>query len=130
MGGTRVELPKILIVDDMQIIRDVLFKWFSERGFDVRVAQDGAEGVSMAKALRFSVIVMDVEMPRMNGVAAIREIREFDSDIPILILSGYSSVEAELGTLEVSAVLRKPFRLEEVEAAVRAAMRPAGAPPV
>jgi len=114
-----LEPPRILIVDDEDNIRSALVRWFEIRGFRADSARDGVEAVEKCRANRYDIITMDLEMPRMNGAAAIDLIREKDPDVPILILTGYG---ADPGTTRVNGLTRllyKPLRLSEIEEEVR-----------
>ena len=104
-------------------IRDALERWFSVRGFEADVAQDGAEGVKKAGAARYDAVVMDLEMPEMGGVEATREIKALDPELPIVAVSGFSESVAEVLEAGASKFPSKPLRLAELEAEVRLVMR-------
>ena len=69
-------LMRILVVDDDNVMREVFTVMLQRVGFDVSVAEDGLMGVEMWEAGNFDVVLMDVQMPRMNGFEATRDIRE------------------------------------------------------
>jgi len=115
--------PRILIIDDESSIRDALESWFSLHGFDVDVAQNGAEGVRMVSAQRYAVVVMDLEMPTMGGVQATHEIKAVDPGLPIVAVSGFSESVEDVIKAGASKFLSKPLRLQELEGEVRLVMR-------
>lgn len=109
----------ILVVEDEENIRTALTRWFELRGFDAEQACDGLEAVQMCDSKRYDIITMDLEMPRMNGVQAIGQIREKYPDIPIVVLTGYLSHTEESSLAGASRVLAKPMPLRELEKVVR-----------
>lgn len=115
--------PRILIIDDESSIRDALESWFSLHGFDVDVAQNGAEGVRMVSAQRYAVVVMDLEMPTMGGVQATHEIKAVDPGLPIVAVSGFSESVEDVIKAGASKFISKPLRLQELEGEVRLVMR-------
>ena len=115
--------PRILVVDDEEIVREPLRRWFIHRGFDVDVAGNGKEAVDMADTNRYAAIIMDLEMPVMGGKEAISQIMGSDPKTPILVLTGFSADSGEVMKLGARGVFRKPTRLSDLEAEVRKVMR-------
>ncbi len=114
--------PSILIVDDEHNIRVALARWFTLHGFEVEQAIDGIDAIEKFEAGRFDVITMDLEMPRMGGLDALKEIRSRDKDIPVLVVTGFSVDTAVALQHGAHRVLIKPLHLRELEAEVRQAM--------
>jgi CheY-like chemotaxis protein len=108
-----------LVVDDEPGIRSALERWFRVKGFQVDSAHDGAVAVEMCRENAYDIITMDLEMPRMGGLAAMAAIREFAPDLPIVVLTGYSKNEEAAWSVGANEVLIKPLRLPELEAHVR-----------
>jgi HD-like signal output (HDOD) protein/ActR/RegA family two-component response regulator len=109
---------KILVVDDEEVIRKVLSKILSDRGFSVHVCQDGAEATPLALRLRPDLILMDIEMPGMGGIEAIRLLKATPpiSNIPIIILTGSPTPENVLEAVQAGAidfVVKSDLRIEE-----------------
>ena len=124
--GELMDRPSILIVDDEDNVRSALARWFSLRGFDVEQAFDGVNALEKFEVGRFDVITMDLEMPRMDGLEALKQIRELDQAIPILVVTGFPR-DAEIALKRGAAkVLHKPLHLNELESEVRQAMADAG----
>lgn len=114
--------PAILIVDDEANIRGALYRWFEIRGFDVMTAEDGIQAVELCDAHDFDVITMDLEMPRMGGLAAMQAIREIQPEVPILVVTGLPSDAREALSAGAAKILVKPLQLSDLEQEVRAVM--------
>jgi CheY-like chemotaxis protein len=89
------------------------------RGFETDTANDGAEAVEKCRANRYEIVTMDLEMPRMNGIEAIRVIKRDCPDTPILILTGFVNDVEKLHGLTVQGVLTKPVRMHDLESVIR-----------
>lgn len=108
-------MPRILIVDDEDSIRDALARWFSLRGYDVEKAEDGLVAVEKCATGQFDIITMDLEMPRLSGVDAIERIRQSHPNVPIIVLTGYPNEAEEVLERGAAKVLTKPLRLKDLE---------------
>ena len=115
---------KILVADDEPKIRMFLRANLEARGYEVHLAQDGIETVEMAGLVLPDVIVLDVNMPRMNGIEACHKIREW-ADMPIIILSVRGDEKDKVRALDEGAddYVTKPFGIEELLARIRVALR-------
>ena len=111
---------RILFVDDMPDTRDVFRLAFGIQGHQTRVAGNGSVAVEAVRQEAFDVIVMDVEMPGMNGWEAVRQIRTLDGgrSIPIVMFTAYSSQEDHKKAQDAGAndVLQKPMLPQELVA--------------
>ena len=125
MGTDSERRIRLLIVDDHPIVRDGLRAVFeSEAAFEVvGQAADGAEAVNRAGALGVDVVLMDLRMPRMGGVEAIRRLREAAPDIRVLVLTTFDSDTDVLPAVEAGATgyLLKDAPRDELLRAVHAA---------
>jgi CheY-like chemotaxis protein len=85
-------MPKILLVEDNEMNRDMLSRRLSKRGYDVLIAVDGAEGVAMARSQRPDLILMDMSLPVMHGWDATRALKAAPdtSSIPIIALTAHA----------------------------------------
>lgn len=112
---------QILIVDDEVKIREVLREYLSFNGYGVFEAEDGMEAVEMAKRTAYDLIIMDIMMPRLDGISAVKEIKKFSS-APVLFLSARGEEYDKLFGFEVGAddYVTKPFSLGEITARVKA----------
>jgi two-component system KDP operon response regulator KdpE len=115
---------KILIADDEPKIRMFLRANLEARGYEVYLAQDGIETVEMAGQVLPDIIVLDVNMPRMDGIEACRRIREW-ADMPIIILSVREDEKDKVRALDEGAddYVTKPFGIEELLARIRVSLR-------
>ncbi len=119
---TASQLPQLLVVDDEEQVREAVSTWFYQRGFFVRVAENGAIAVELCAAEPFDVVIMDLEMPVMNGVDAIKAIREQSPELRIVVFSGFSTRLQTVAELGVNRILQKPLGLRELEQEVRDCM--------
>jgi len=119
---------KILVVDDEPKIRMFIRANLEARDYEVHLAQDGVEAVEMAARVMPDVIVLDVNMPRMDGIEACKRIREW-SNVPIIILSVREDEKDKVRALNEGAddYVTKPFGIDELLARIRVALRHAGA---
>ena len=115
---------RILIADDEPKIRMFLRANLNARGYEVHLAQDGLEAVEIAGQVLPDLIILDVNMPRMNGIDACRRIREW-ADMPIIILSVRDEEKDKVRALDEGAddYVTKPFGMEELLARIRVALR-------
>ncbi len=109
----------ILLVDDEPAVRRAMERWMRLRGFDPDTAADGVEAVEKCRCNRYEIVVMDIEMPRMNGIEAIRRIKQDHMDLPIIILTGFVHDVERLHDITVEGILAKPIRMFELENAIR-----------
>lgn len=110
---------RILIVDDEEAVRMTLQRWFSSRGFEVDTASDGVEAVERCSNATYDVVTMDLDMPRMDGQAAIEAIRTIHPAVPIVVLTGLPKGSVVPGSNGPTTVLVKPLRPSEVEEEIR-----------
>jgi len=124
--------PLVLVVDDDAAIRHALERALRLEGFAVAAAADGAQALEAVARLTPAVIVLDVTMPGIDGVAVTRRLRGAGDDVPILILSARDGVDDRVAGLGAGAddYLVKPFALPELVARLHALLRrrPGGAP--
>ena len=119
-----VKKVKILFADDEPKIRMFIRANLEARDYEVHLAQDGVEAVEMAASVLPDVIVLDVNMPRMDGIEACRRIREW-ADTPIIMLSVRGEEKDKVRALDEGAddYVTKPFGMEELLARIRVALR-------
>ena len=117
--------PRVLVVDDDRAVRDSLRRSLEFNGYDVALAGDGAEALASISGARPDAVVMDVMMPRLDGLEATRALRTAGHDVPILVLTARDAVGDRVEGLDAGAddYLTKPFALAELLARLRALMR-------
>jgi two-component system alkaline phosphatase synthesis response regulator PhoP len=115
----------LLIIEDDEQILEAIKEYFSRAGYSVRTAEDGLAGVQAALSERPDAIVLDLMLPKMDGLAVCRELREKASYIPILMLTAKDDVVDKVLGLEMGAddYITKPFSLRELEARIKSVMR-------
>jgi len=118
-------LPRVLVVDDDRAVRESLRRSLEFNGYDVHLAGDGAEALAGIGSVAPDVVVMDVMMPRLDGLDATRALRAAGNDVPILVLTARDAVGDRVEGLDAGAddYLTKPFALQELLARLRALLR-------
>ncbi|MGW5196400.1 response regulator transcription factor [Streptomyces spiralis] len=119
------DLQRILIVDDEPAVREALQRSLAFEGYDTEVAVDGADALEKANAYGPDLVVLDIQMPRMDGLTAARRIRGAGDTTPILMLTARDTVGDRVTGLDAGAddYLVKPFELDELFARIRALLR-------
>ncbi|MFZ0333346.1 MAG: response regulator transcription factor [Candidatus Acidiferrales bacterium] len=115
---------KILVVDDAPQVRRVMRATLTAEGYTIFEARDGSEALEIFRAKRPDIILLDVNMPGMNGLEACREIRR-NSDVPIIMLTVRNAERDKVLALDAGAddYVVKPFGMQELLARIRAALR-------
>jgi two-component system copper resistance phosphate regulon response regulator CusR len=116
---------RILVIEDERKTAAFLAKGLRETGFAVDLAQDGKIGLTLARATRFDLLIVDVMLPNKNGWEVVRELRRDGIRTPILFLTARDSVRDRVKGLELGAddYLIKPFAFSELLARVRSVLR-------
>lgn len=105
-------MPRILIVDDNEIVRDMLAQFFSDAGFDVVTAVDGRKVVHTIQSIPIDCIITDIIMPEKEGIETILEVRKLKSAIPIIAMSGGGMITAQ-HHLKVAKMIGANFVFEK-----------------
>lgn len=116
---------RVLVVDDDRAVRESLRRSLAFNGYDVHLASDGAEALAGIGAVAPDVVVMDVMMPKLDGLEATRALRAAGNDVPVIVLTARDAVGDRVEGLDAGAddYLTKPFALEELLARLRALLR-------
>ena len=116
--------PRVLVVDDEASIRDLLAKTLALAEYDVDLAPDGRAALERLRIIPYDLLITDLKMPGVDGLTVIKEARRLKTDIPVIIITGFSTEASaiEAVNLGVSAYLTKPFRVPQVLAAAAKAM--------
>jgi two-component system response regulator MprA len=119
------ETPRVLVVDDDRAVRESLRRSLEFNGYAVSLAGDGAEALASIAGHAPDALVIDVMMPRLDGIETTRALRSAGNDLPILVLTARDSVGDRVEGLDAGAddYLTKPFALEELLARLRALLR-------
>src|SRR5580693_6934733 len=122
--ATGAARPRVLVVDDEASIRDLLAKTLALAEYDVDVAPDGRSALERMRLYPYDLLIADLKMPGMDGLTVIREAKRFKTDLPVIIITGFSteSFAIEAVNLGVAGYLTKPFRVPQVLAAAAKAL--------
>lgn len=117
---------RIIVVDDEEPIRAILGEFFLELGgFEVETASDGLEALEKIKHSRFDCAFLDLQMPRMTGIELLHYIKDYDNTLPVIIMTGYPSLDAAIDTMRhgASDFLTKPVRLSQLKLVVERVLK-------
>jgi DNA-binding NtrC family response regulator len=114
----------ILIVDDENVVRDSLGKWFEDEGYAVDTAISARDALRKLPLQHWDLALVDIKMPGMDGLELQRKMREADAEITIIIMTGYASVETAIQALKDGAYdyIMKPFDPDDLAHVVRKAL--------
>ena len=119
-------MAKVLIVDDEPYIRKFLGTLLSHKGYDVTLAEDGQKGLDRFLQERPHVIVLDLQMPGMDGLTVLRQVRSLNPLQPVIILTGGTTDETEqqVRALGVTEFVEKESTVHQLDAAVKRILVP------
>lgn len=117
--------PRILLVDDEVAFANNLLKLMSKRGYDAVVVYNGADAVNAVGEKEFDVIILDMKMPGMDGIATLKEIKKKVPSVEVVILTGHGSVESGIEGMQLGAFdfLMKPVSIDDLQEKVSEAYR-------
>ena len=118
------DTPTLLITDDDSSFRETLQALFEPRGFRTLQAGDGAEALKIVRTESIHLVLLDLHMPRLGGLEALRGVKSFKSMLPCIVMSAGLDPEtiAEVHEAQAYSVLPKPVTREEITSSVAAAM--------
>jgi two-component system, OmpR family, response regulator MprA len=116
---------RILVVDDERRLRDVLRRSLALEGYDVRLASDGYEGLAEIAGGAPDAVVLDIGLPKLDGLEVCRQLRGDGNRVPVLMLTARDAVSDRIEGLDAGAddYLVKPFDVDELKARIRALVR-------
>jgi two-component system, OmpR family, response regulator len=117
----KVQLQRVLVIEDERKMAMVVSRALSAAGFDVSTAATGLDGLEALRSEPFALVILDLRLPDVDGLALLTRATELVPDQPVLILSAVSDVRAKVRCLELGACdyVAKPFELAELLARVR-----------
>ncbi len=117
--------PSILVVDDELLIRDLLYDFFSGQGWDISVAENGDKALEMTRSKKFDLVLTDIRMPEMDGLALTGYLRQADPDLPVMLMTGFPSVDTAVEALrkKVDDYIIKPFNINQLYKAVESRVK-------
>src|SRR3972149_9739330 len=115
----------ILIVDDEDSVRESLYNWFIEDGYNVGCAENAKQALSILESKNFDIILADIKMPGMDGLEMHRRIRSLNKDAIVIIMTAFSSVITAVQALKDGAYdyITKPFDPDDLSHLIRNAAR-------
>jgi EAL domain-containing protein (putative c-di-GMP-specific phosphodiesterase class I) len=121
----RAVRPRILVVDDDEVLVRSYARMLTAEGYDVEIQLDGEAAVNAVKARPLDVVLSDIDMPRLGGVALLERIRAHDLDIPVILITGSPSLETAMAAVEHGALryLTKPVNATQLRAVTADAVR-------
>ena len=116
---------RILLIDDEEMFLQSIARVLTKKGMETYTAADGPSGLKLLREVQFDVIVLDVRMPGMDGLATLEEIRRRDPDLPVLLLSGHIQIDEVAQAVNGGAVevLLKPCPIEDLVTAIENAWK-------
>lgn len=110
----------ILVVDDMRSVRLTLGGILEDEGHNVIIAEDGYQAIEAVRENRFDIIFMDIKMPGINGVQALREIKRLNPEVAVVMMTAYSVEELidEARSENARDIIYKPFDIEKILALI------------
>ena len=125
-----VALPaiRILIVDDERAILDYMQTLLERDGYQVKTLSDPTQVEEEVRHGGYHLIVLDLMMPRLDGIEVLKRIRKVDSDIAVVIFTGYPNLETAVASMKLDAVdyIKKPFNVDEFREVLARVMRKKG----
>ncbi len=112
---------RILAIDDEQNIRHLIKNEFSIEGFEVATAESGEKGLRLLDNHRFDVVLLDINLPELNGIETLKLLKEKSPDTEVLMITGYGDIKSAVESIKQGAreYITKPFKLDEILALVK-----------
>jgi len=113
---TETKPASLLIVDDEAPIRDALTKTLEREGYTVDAAQDGALALDLLRKRQFDLILADLRMPKVDGIALLRAVKATTSDVPVIMITGHGTIDDAVQSLKLGAFdfIQKPFKRQDL----------------
>lgn len=111
-----MDKPSILVVDDELLIRDLLYDFFSEHGWEISIAENGQKAYEILSQKKVDIVLTDLKMPEMDGLTLTGLVMEEYPDIPVVIMTGFPSVDSAVSALrkKVADYIIKPFNINQL----------------
>ena len=115
---------RILVVDDEEQMRDLLAKVLERKGYEVSVCGDGAEALALLEREPADLVITDVRMPGLNGMEALRAVKELNPEIVVLIMTAFGSIDQAVQAVKEGAYdyINKPFKIDEILLTIQKAL--------
>ncbi len=122
--SSRMSFGTVLAIDDEQNIRRLIRNEFSLEGYEVTTAKSGEEGLALIQQNRFDVVLLDIKLPKMNGIEVLKRIKEISDSIEVIMITGYGDIQSAVDSLKLGArdYVTKPFKLDDLLTIVQKAV--------
>ena len=106
----------ILVVDDELLIRDLLYDFFQDQGWDISIADNGKKAMEILKSKEIDLLLTDIKMPEMDGLDLTGYVKENYPELPIILMTGFPSVDTAVTALraKVEDYILKPFNINQL----------------
>ncbi|MSP26425.1 MAG: response regulator [Myxococcales bacterium] len=125
-----IELPplRILIVDDDRAICDYMQTLLERDGYQVKTLSDPTHVAEELKLLQYHLVILDLMMPKRDGLEVLRDVRKHDKDLAVVIFTGYPNLDTAVAAMKLDAVdyIKKPFNVDEFRDVISRIMRKKG----
>jgi DNA-binding NtrC family response regulator len=108
--------PSILVVDDELLIRDLLYDFFSEQGWQITVAECAEKALELLESKEVDLVLSDIKMPDMDGLQFAQALRNQYPELPVVLMTGFPSVDSAVAALRtrVEDYIVKPFNINQL----------------
>ena len=119
---------KILVIDDDKDMCDFLTGFLTEEGYIVKTLNKGSKVISELKKENYQIVLLDLKMPDIKGEEVLKQIRRTDTDICIIVITAYPSIDSAIETLKNEAYdyIKKPFKIAELREVIQSAVKKKG----
>ncbi len=117
-------MPSILVIDDKESMRGMLAETLAGEGYDVDTAADAKSGISRAKEKKFDVVLTDLKLPEMDGIAVLSQLKETDPDLAVIVMTAFGTIETAVEVMKLGAVdfIAKPFDTDRLAVIIKKAL--------
>jgi len=123
---------KILIIDDERSIRETLEMFLREKEYEVITAKDGERGLEAIQKERLDIVILDIHLPGMDGLAVLKKIKERGENTSVIMITAYHDTETAMRAIKIGAdeYVRKPIDVDEFEIIIDKVVNKSAQPPV
>ena len=117
-------MKKVLLIDDEKDAADSLSSWFEDKGYSIKTAYSGKEGIEYVMNFNPDVVVTDIKMPDMSGLEVLSAIKEYDEMIQVIVITAFDDMDTTIEAIQKGAYdyLAKPLDIKRLELSVRRAI--------
>jgi DNA-binding NtrC family response regulator len=119
---------RILVVDDEEIIRDMLFDTLTQAGYTVKTAKDGSDAIAQIGNESFDIVITDIKMPDIGGMELLIRVRRTNPNVCVLLMTAYGTIKSAINAIKLGAhdYICKPFELSKMKNIVEKAANQKG----